>query len=72
MQLSIEIEKLSKEEKLQLMHAIWEDLVKDEKQIKSPKWHEGLLRETEERVRSGIEPRVDWTDAKQELRKHFE
>ncbi|MDZ7720802.1 MAG: addiction module protein [Balneolaceae bacterium] len=36
MQTSIDIEKLSKEEKLQLMHRLWENLVKDEKQIKSP------------------------------------
>ena len=64
MQTSVNIENLSREEKLQLMHTIWEDLVKNEKQIKSPEWHEDVLRETEERV-------IDWPDAKEELRKRF-
>ena len=71
MQLSIDIEKLSKEEKLQLMHKIWENLIRDEKQIKSPEWHEGVLRKTEERVRSGKERMIEWTDAKEQLRKRF-
>ena len=71
MQTSVDIENLSREEKLQLMHAIWEDLVKNEKQIKSPEWHEDVLRETEERVRSGKERVIDWPDAKKELRKRF-
>lgn len=65
MQTSVDIESLSREEKLQLMHEIWENLVKDEKQIKSPDWHEGVLRDTEERE-------IDWLDAKKELRKRFE
>ena len=64
MQTSVDIENLSREEKLQLMHAIWEDLVKNEKQIESPEWHEDVLRETEERV-------INWPDAKEELRKRF-
>ena len=72
MQTSVDIENLSREEKLQLMHAIWENLVKDEKQIKSPDWHDDVLRETEERVRSGKEREIDWSDAKKELRKRFE
>lgn len=38
-------------------------MVNVEKQIKSPEWHEGVLRETEERVRSGKERAIDWSDA---------
>jgi len=72
MQTSVDIEKLSREEKLQLMHEIWENLVKDEKQIESPEWHKGVLRETEERVNSARERLVNWQDAKKELRKRFE
>lgn len=72
MQTSVDIEKLSREEKLQLMHKIWENLVKDEKQIESPEWHEGVLRETEERANSGRERLMNWPDAKEELRKRFE
>ncbi|MDZ7720937.1 MAG: addiction module protein [Balneolaceae bacterium] len=72
MQTPINIDKLSREEKLQLMHVIWEDLVKDEKQVQSPKWHEEVLRETEERVREGKEHTISWSKAKEELRKRFE
>ncbi|MFO7845107.1 MAG: addiction module protein [Balneolaceae bacterium] len=72
MQTSVDIEKLSREEKLQLMHELWENLVKDEKQIESPEWHKGVLRETEERVNSERERLMNWQDAKEELRKRFE
>lgn len=72
MQTSVDIEKLSREEKLQLMHEIWENLVKDEKQIESPEWHKGVLHETEERVNSERERLMNWPDAKEELRKRFE
>ncbi len=68
---SIDIENLTREEKLQLMHKIWETLVKDESQIESPKWHKSLLQETEKRFRSGKDRVVDWSEAKKELRKHF-
>jgi len=72
MQTSFDIEKLSREEKLQLMHRIWENLAKDEEQIESPKWHKDVLRETEERVHSGKERAINWSDAKDELRKRFD
>lgn len=72
MQTTVDIENLTREEKLQLMLAIWENLVKDEKQIKSPDWHEDVLLETEERVLAGKEREIDWSDAKKELRKRFE
>ncbi len=68
----IEIQNLSKEEKLRVMEAIWEDLSKDDDQIESPDWHLQVLQETDQRLRSGQEHIVDWHDAKKELRKRFE
>ena len=68
----IEIQNLSKEEKLRVMEAIWEDLSKDDDQIESPDWHLQALQETDQRLRSGKENIVDWHDAKKELRKRFE
>jgi endonuclease/exonuclease/phosphatase family metal-dependent hydrolase len=68
----IEIQNLSKEEKLRVMEAIWEDLSKDDDQIESPDWHLQALQETDQRFRSGQENIVDWQDAKKELRKRFE
>jgi len=43
------IKKLSREEKLQVMEAIWEDLSVDEETIESPVWHQEALKESEQR-----------------------
>jgi hypothetical protein len=68
----IELEKMSREEKLQAMEAIWADLSKVEAELESPSWHADVLRETEERVATGEERIIDWKVAKQELRKRME
>lgn len=72
MQSSIDIKNLSREEKLRVMEAIWEDLTREEDQIESPDWHREALLATDRRLRSGQEGVVDWNDAKKELRKRFE
>ena len=64
-----DIEKLSKEEKLELMEAIWEDLSKTE--VAAPAWHKKALEETEKRVSEGLEQPVDWKEAKSQLRSRF-
>ncbi len=72
MQTTIEIRRLSREEKLRVMEAIWEDLLTDEEQIESPDWHQKALQETENRLSSRQEKILYWQDAKRELRKRFE
>jgi hypothetical protein len=67
----IEIARLSKEEKLRVMEAIWEDLSRDAEQVESPDWHREALEETGRRLESGQEPLVDWQEAKKKLRKRF-
>jgi hypothetical protein len=69
---SIQIEQMSREEKLQTMEAIWADLSKVDAEVESPAWHEEALRETEARVDSGLEKITDWETAKRELRKQCE
>ena len=64
-----DIQKLSKEEKIELMEAIWEDLSKTE--VAAPAWHEQALKETEKRVSEGLEQPVDWKEAKAQLRSRF-
>lgn len=66
--ITLEIDKMSKAEKLQAMESLWVDLSKDETSIESFSWHGDVLKETEERVSSGSESPVDWATAKQELR----
>ena len=72
MQNTIEIKQLSREEKLRVMEAIWEDLSDEEEQVESPDWHKEALQETERRLSSGQEKIVDWKDVKKDLRKRFE
>ena len=69
---AIQIEKMSREEKLQTMEALWTDLSKVESEVESPSWHADVLRETQERVGGGEERITDWEIAKRDLRKRFE
>ena len=72
MQNAIEIAHLSRKEKLRIMEAIWEDLSTDQEQVESPDWHRHALEDTERRVSLGQDKIVDWSEAKNELRKRFE
>ncbi len=66
------IKKLSHNDKLKVMEAIWKDLSSDEENYESPTWHEDVLKETENRINDGIEDIVDWNMAKKNLRKKYE
>jgi hypothetical protein len=68
---TIKIKQLSREEKLRIMEAIWEDLSGEEEQMESPDWHRKALKETERRLNAGEEEIIEWQDAKKELRKRF-
>ena len=72
MQNTFDIGNLSKEEKLRVMEAIWEDLSKEDTEVESPKWHQEALHETEQRLNLGEEKKIDWQTAKKDLRKRFE
>jgi hypothetical protein len=67
-----EIEKMSREEKIQTMEAIWADLSKADTEVESPDWHGTALEETEARIDAGEEKITDWESAKRELRSRFE
>jgi len=72
MQNTFEIQHLSREDKLRVMEAIWEDLSKEGEEVESPNWHKEALQETEQRLNLGEEKLVDWHTAKKELRERFE
>ena len=72
MQNIIEIKHLSREEKLRIMEALWEDLSREDEEVESPDWHQKALQETEHRLGLGQEKIVDWKAAKNELRERFE
>ena len=69
---AVQIEEMTREEKLQAMEILWAGLSADDLNTESPPWHEEALKETEERIAAGQEKATDWTMAKRELRKRFE
>ena len=68
MDITLPLDQMTLAEKLRLMEALWSDLSRNEQQLESPAWHEQVLKERDERVRSGQETFVDWESAKQQLR----
>jgi hypothetical protein len=65
---TIQLDRMSREEKLLAMEAIWADLVKDDGALESPSWHGEALKETEARLAAGQEAILDWPTAKRALR----
>ena len=67
-----DIAKMSREEKLQALEAIWADLSKDAESVESPPWHEDVLKETQSRLSAAQEQVLDWPEAKRKLRDRSE
>ncbi len=72
MPIELEIEKMTLEEKLRTMEALWASLSRDEKNVESPPWHEEVLKEREQRLKSGQAKFMNWEKAKRELRERLE
>ena len=72
MQTTLRLDKMTREDKLRAMEALWADLSRDDAQIESPAWHGEVLRERAENVRTGKEAFVDWETAKKQLRDRTE
>lgn len=69
---ALQIEQMSRIEKLQTMEAIWDDLSHSGHEVASPDWHRDMLKETEAKVAAGQERIADWELAKRELRLRVE
>ena len=63
------LSKLSVAQKLHLMETLWADLTRDEKKLKSPVWHETVLKDREEAYAAGKIAVSDWEQAKKRIRK---
>jgi putative addiction module component (TIGR02574 family) len=68
MQPVLPLEKMTREEKLRIMEELWADLSRNDSQVESPAWHEDVLRQRAEAVKSGKETFIDWEDVKKQLR----
>ena len=68
MDITLPLDQMTIAEKLRVMESVWADLSRNEQEIESPAWHEQVLKERDERVRSGEETFMDWETAKRQLR----
>jgi len=66
---ALPLAELSFAQKLDLMETLWSDLFHDEKKLKSPAWHEAILKDREESFSSGKEAVSDWEQAKKRIKK---
>lgn len=65
---ALPLKKMTVNEKLMAMEALWTDLSANETKIKSPSWHGKVLRETQKLVKAGKAKFIDWDVAKASLR----
>ncbi len=50
---AIEIRKLSRIERLQVMEALWDSLLDDDLEIETPEWHRDILEERKRTIETG-------------------
>ena len=68
MAVTLRLDKMSVEEKIQAMESIWEDLCKSADSVTSPPWHEKVLNMREESVKRGSDQFTDWEKAKKDIK----
>jgi len=69
MPVALPLKKMSRDEKLRAMEALWTDLSKDDDGFESPEWHAQALREAEGTVKDGKAKFSDWKEAKKRIRR---
>lgn len=67
METTLPLDQMTTAEKLRAMEALWADLSRNETQLESPTWHEDVLKEREQKIKSGAESFIDWETAKKQL-----
>jgi hypothetical protein len=66
--LALPLDRMTLEEKLLAMEALWDNLCRDESQIPVPDWHKQILDERERQIESGEARFVDWETGKARIR----
>ena len=72
MTISLPLEEMTVEEKLQVMEMIWEDLSRNTKDLPPPPWHGDVLKSIESAIERGDESYEDWDIVKKQLRDELE
>ncbi|MEO8436227.1 MAG: addiction module protein [Pyrinomonadaceae bacterium] len=65
------LDQMTTADKLRAMEELWADLIRNQRELESPAWHETVLKQREERLRTGQETPIDWESAKKELRERL-
>lgn len=69
MSITLPLEEMTVEEKMQAMEAIWEGLTGDPDALESPAWHGDVLRERERQAEAGETHFIPWEEARENLRR---
>ena len=64
---ALEIERMTLEEKLRAMEALWDDLCRREGTVPVPQWHKDVLDERQRAIAEGKGRFVDWETAKKRI-----
>ena len=67
--IDLSLSQLSFAQKLDLMETLWADLTREGRKLKSPAWHETVLKDREEAFAAGIVTVSDWEQAKKRIRR---
>ncbi len=68
MGITLPLEQMSIEEKIQTMETIWGSLCEKADSLSSPSWHKNILQEREKRIKNGNEKFMDLDKAKKYIR----
>ena len=63
----LDIERMTLEEKLRAMEALWDDLCRREENVPVPQWHKDILDERARAIAQGKAQVVDWETAKKRI-----
>jgi hypothetical protein len=64
---TLELDRMTVEEKLAAMEALWADLARNPENVPVPQWHKDLLDERERAVEEGSAKFMDWETAKKQI-----
>ena len=68
MAVTLLLDKMSTEEKIQAMEELWTDLCKSIDGVPSPDWHGNILKERETSLERGEDEFIDWDEAKNNIK----
>ncbi len=68
---TLPIDRMTIEEKLMAMEALWDNLCRDEEQLPVQEWHKQVLDERRRQIDAGEAKFVDWETAKAHIRERI-